>query len=40
MDDLAVTRVWMAGVVGMMLLFGVIALIGYIKKPKEDEAND
>ncbi len=34
MDDAAVTQAWMAGVVGMMLLFGVAALIGYVKKPK------
>jgi len=26
------TESWMAGVVGMMLLFGVAALIGYVKK--------
>lgn len=35
MDDATVTTAWMAGVVGMMLLFGVFALIGYLKKPKD-----
>ena len=29
MEELEVTRYWMAGVVGMMLLFGVVAAIGY-----------
>ena len=27
-----VTQAWMAGVVGIMLIFGVIALIGYVRK--------
>ncbi len=31
MEDLVVTRLWMAGVVAMMSVFGVIALIGYLK---------
>lgn len=35
MDTAAVTTAWMAGVVGMMLLFGIIALVGYLRKPKE-----
>ena len=26
----------MAGVVGMMLIFAIIAAIGYVRKPKED----
>lgn len=31
-----VTKAWMGGVVGMMLLFGLFALVGYIfKKPVE-----
>jgi hypothetical protein len=34
MEELMVTRLWMAGVVGMMLLFAAIALYGvYRKKP-------
>ena len=32
MEELVVTRFWMAGVVGMMLVFGVIALIGWFKQ--------
>jgi hypothetical protein len=28
MDGMSVTDIWMAGVVGVMLVFGVIALIG------------
>ena len=30
MQELEVTRFWMAGVVGLMAAFGIIALIGYI----------
>jgi hypothetical protein len=30
MAELEVTRLWMAGVVGMMLVFAVIALVGYL----------
>jgi hypothetical protein len=34
MEELMVTRLWMAGVVAMMLLFAAIALYGvYRKKP-------
>lgn len=28
MEGMSVTSIWMAGVVGMMLVFGVIALVG------------
>ncbi len=28
MDGMSVTSIWMAGVVGMMLVFGLIALVG------------
>lgn len=28
MDGMSVTGIWMAGVVAMMLVFGVIALVG------------
>ncbi len=31
MEDLVVTRLWMAGVVAMMIVYGVIALVGYLK---------
>lgn len=36
MDELAVQQLWMAGVVGAMVVFGVAALIGYYRKPKQD----
>lgn len=28
----SVTEQWMAGVVGMMLVFGVVALVGYVRQ--------
>lgn len=31
-DPGQVTTAWMAGVVGIMLLFGVIALVGYVRQ--------
>ena len=34
---MTVTQSWMAGVVGMMLLFGVAALIGYVKKKSSNK---
>ncbi len=34
-DPGQVTTAWMAGVVGIMLLFGVIAFVGYLRKPAE-----
>lgn len=30
MEELEVTRLWMGGVVGMMLAFALIALAGYL----------
>ncbi len=35
MDDATVTTAWMAGVVGIMLVFGVIALVGYLRMQKK-----
>lgn len=32
MEDIVVTRLWMAGVVGAMVVFGVIALVGVLKQ--------
>lgn len=29
MEELIVTRIWMAGVVAMMLAFGIVALVGW-----------
>lgn len=34
MDELVVQKLWMAGVVGAMVVFGVAALIGYIRQGK------
>ena len=31
MDELFVARLWMVGVLAMMVLFGVIALVGYYR---------
>ena len=31
MEELVVTRVWMGGVVAMMLVFAVIAVVGYLR---------
>jgi hypothetical protein len=30
-EAISVTGIWMAGVVGMMLVFGVIALVGVLR---------
>lgn len=38
MDELAVTQLWMAGVVGAMVIFGLAALIGYYRNPEQDES--
>lgn len=34
MAELEVTRIWMGGVVSMMLVFAVIALVGYLRYRK------
>jgi len=34
MDEIVVTRLWMAGVVAMMLIFGVTALVGIARQKK------
>ena len=31
MEELVVTRLWMAGVVGMMAIFGVVSAVGYAR---------
>lgn len=30
MEELEVTRLWMGGVVGMMVVFAVVATVGYV----------
>ena len=37
MDEIVVTRLWMAGVVTMMLVFGITALVG-LARQKNDES--
>jgi hypothetical protein len=32
MDEIVVTRLWMAGVVAMMLVFGITALVGLARQ--------
>ena len=44
MEELEVTRLWMSGVVGMMLVFAMIALVGYLfrrrnGKTQREESN-
>ena len=40
MEEVVVTKLWMAGVVGAMVVFGVIALISYIKQSNSDQHKD
>ena len=40
MEEIVVTRLWMAGVVAAMVVFGVIALIGYYRQGNKTESND
>jgi len=37
MEDIFVQRLWMAGVVGAMLVFGLIALVGVLKQKNSQE---
>lgn len=38
MEEIVVTRLWMAGVVSMMVIFAVIAVVGYVRnKPDNGE---
>jgi len=37
MEELEVTRLWMGGVVGMMLVFAVVALAGYLLRRRHGE---
>jgi len=40
MDELVVTRLWMAGVVTMMLVFGVTAVVGILRQKREQDIED
>lgn len=43
MDELVVTRLWMAGVVAAMAVFGIIAMVGYFRQKSDgdtEKAND
>lgn len=37
MEEIVVTRLWMGGVVAMMMLFGVVAVIGYVKSKRHED---
>lgn len=37
MDEIVVTRLWMAGVVAMMLVFGVTAVIGVVRQKRKQD---
>lgn len=37
MEEIVVTRLWMAGVVSMMLVFGVTAVIGLLRQKRKQE---
>jgi hypothetical protein len=40
MEELIVTRLWMAGVVAAMAVFGIIALVGYLRQNKNSDDNN
>lgn len=40
MDELVVQKLWMAGVVASMVVFGLAALVGYLRQSKDSEEND
>lgn len=35
MEEIVVTRLWMAGVVAMMVVFGVVAVVGVLRQRKD-----
>ena len=37
MEEIVVTRLWMAGVVAAMAIFGIIALVGVLKQKNHSE---
>ena len=40
MDDMLVGKLWMAGVLAMMSLFGIFALVGYVRAKKAGELDE
>ncbi len=40
MEEIVVTRLWMAGVVTIMLAFGITAVIGVFRQKPEQEIED
>lgn len=40
MEAISVTGIWMAGVVGMMLVFGIIAVVGILRNPTDPESTE
>ena len=38
MEEIFVTRLWMAGIVIAMVVFGIAALIGYVRRCKIENA--
>jgi hypothetical protein len=37
MDEIVLTRLWMAGVVTMMLVFGVTVVVGILRQKREQD---
>ena len=40
MDEIVVQRLWMAGVVAAMAVFGIIALVGYYRQSGDSNEGD
>lgn len=40
MEGVDTTQVWMMGVVSAMVVFGIAAIIGYIRNPEESDSDD
>ena len=40
MEEMVVTRLWMAGVVAAMAIFGIIALVGYLRQNENSDDNN
>lgn len=40
MDEIVVTRLWMAGVVAMMVVFGAVAIVGVLRQRGDAGSED